>query len=74
MEKEPIFRIITGDPELPGGDITKEYKIYSDGTCEGFEDVKYIFNSHPGMVNAAAAIVRCELESKLNSIKAIIDG
>lgn len=76
MNKELIFKVVTGDREKP--ETHHEYNIYDDGTVEGFKDVIYIRNNHFAIVNQLKAEV-CEVRTILlkvircaiNKIKAL---
>ena len=52
-DDQPIFEIKTGNPANP--ETVKEYKIYTDGRTEGFDDVFYSSNHHFAIVNQLLA-------------------
>lgn len=76
MSKELIFKIVTGDRERP--ETHHEYRIYDDGSIEGFENVIYIRNNHFAIVNQLKGEI-CEVRTVLlkalrcaiNKIKAL---
>jgi hypothetical protein len=44
MKKKLLFKIVTGERGRP--ETYHEYKIYDDGSFEGFTDIIYARNNH----------------------------